>query len=175
MFPPKEFFACDSFICFDCPAGVDPAVSTCLHTLSRMGQRHNRRRTRPRSRHCNSISLGTPDSTISQAFSPPLATPSSIWSPHTTSTEPVAANYQSATCISHGSPVLVPAPIWHYGYTAWRIRETAAQRKTGRLEAEQCRLFGGEPGDDVSLCDRMLEYFGGLDYIDSMRDGQLGD
>ena len=32
-------------------------------------------------------------------------------------------------------------------------------------EAEQCRLFGGDPGDDPGLCDRMLEYFGGLDYI----------
>lgn len=35
------------------------------------------------------------------------------------------------------------------------------------IEAEQCRLFGGEPGDDVSLCYRMLEYFGQLDYIDT--------
>lgn len=36
-----------------------------------------------------------------------------------------------------------------------------------RSETEQCRLFGGEPGDDVGLCYRMLEYFGGLDYINS--------
>jgi hypothetical protein len=42
-------------------------------------------------------------------------------------------------------------------------------------EAAQCRLFGGEPGDDVTLCDRMLEYFGGLDYIDSTPDTTLGD
>lgn len=38
--------------------------------------------------------------------------------------------------------------------------------ETSHIEAEQCRLFGGEPGDDVGLCYRMLEYFGGLDYID---------
>ena len=35
------------------------------------------------------------------------------------------------------------------------------------IEADQYRLFGGEPGDDVSLCYRMLEYFDGLDYINS--------
>jgi hypothetical protein len=46
-----------------------------------------------------------------------------------------------------------------------------------KLEAEQCHLFGGEPGDDVSLCYRMLEYFGGLDYIDSysLGNGFFGD
>jgi hypothetical protein len=38
------------------------------------------------------------------------------------------------------------------------------------LETEQYRLFGGEPGDDVGLCYRMLEYFGGLDYIDPLQD-----
>ena len=34
-----------------------------------------------------------------------------------------------------------------------------------KLEAQQIQLFGGEPGDDVELCYKMLEYFGGLDYI----------
>lgn len=49
---------------------------------------------------------------------------------------------------------------------AWHIRESGPQREAGEFESEQCRLFGGEPGDDVTLCYRMLEYFGGLDYID---------
>lgn len=57
---------------------------------------------------------------------------------------------------------------------AWQIRDNVPQAKGG-LEAEQCRLFGGEPGDDVSLCYRMLEYFGGLDYIDSTRNSTPGD
>lgn len=34
-----------------------------------------------------------------------------------------------------------------------------------KLEAQQIQLFGGEPGDDVELCYRMLEFFGRLDYI----------
>ncbi|BCR86609.1 uncharacterized protein ACHE_30596S [Aspergillus chevalieri] len=53
------------------------------------------------------------------------------------------------------------APTWHYGSLNW------TRDRPLRFETEQCRLFGGEPGDDVGLCYRMLEYFGGLDYIDS--------
>ena len=34
------------------------------------------------------------------------------------------------------------------------------------LEADQIKIFGGEPGDDVGLCYRMLEVFNGLDFID---------
>ena len=130
-----------------------------------MGQRHNRRRTRPRSRNRNSIRQEVPDLT-SQAPDSPLTTPS-IWTFQTASPKPGSAINYSTECISPGSPQQVPAPTWHYGFTAWKIREIAARRDVSGLEAEQCRLFGGEPGDDVSLCHRMLEYFGGLDFIDS--------
>lgn len=123
-----------------------------------MGQRHNRRRTRPRSHH-RTISQDTPASVNS---SPSLADSSST----RRLSESIPAIHQPVACISPGSPVLTPAPIWHYGYTTWQIRESSRLQPRG-LEAEQCRLFGGEPGDDVSLCYRMLEYFGGLDYIDS--------
>jgi hypothetical protein len=34
------------------------------------------------------------------------------------------------------------------------------------LEEEQIKLFGGEPGDDPSLCFRMLEAFGRMEWID---------
>ena len=30
-------------------------------------------------------------------------------------------------------------------------------------EQMQIKIFGGEPGDDVDLCYKMLEYFGTLD------------
>jgi len=55
----------------------------------------------------------------------------------------------------------------HNRYVAWQSRDGRQRQEAANLEAEQCRLFGGEPGDDVALCYRMLEYFGGLDYIDS--------
>lgn len=124
----------------------------------RMGQRHNRRRTRPRSHH-RTNSQDTPASVNSYTS---LAAPSSTWSP----SESISANHQPVACPSPGSPVSTPALTWHYGHTTWQIRDFSRQQPRG-LEAEQCRLFGGEPGDDVNLCYRMLEYFGGLDYIDS--------
>lgn len=34
------------------------------------------------------------------------------------------------------------------------------------LEEEQIKLFGGEPGDDPSLCFKMLEAFGRMEWID---------
>ena len=50
---------------------------------------------------------------------------------------------------------------------AWQKREKAQRDDAARLEAAQIKLFGGVPGDDVGLCWSMLEYFGGLDFIDS--------
>lgn len=133
-----------------------------------MGQRHNRRRTRPRSRNQiineSQVTLTSPNF---QPLASPLLVPSSTWSSPSIPSESPPANYITPVCISPGSPAPANlAPIWHYGYTAWQIRDNVPQTNGG-LEAEQCRLFGGEPGDDVSLCYRMLEYFGGLDYIDS--------
>lgn len=133
-----------------------------FYILSRMGQRHNRRRTR-RSSH----RTVNQDSTafVNYISRSPILAQSSIWRPQPSPSGSPAASYSTA-CIPRGSPIPVPAPTWHYGYSAWQIRETKPQ-ETGGLEAEQYRLFGGEPGDDVNLCYRMLEYFGGLDYIDS--------
>lgn len=58
------------------------------------------------------------------------------------------------------------AQIWHHRFI-WQDRERKQQQEAVMIEAEQCRLFGGEPGDDMDLCYRMLEYFGRLDYIDT--------
>ena len=99
-----------------------------------MGQRHNRRRTRLRSRNRSIVPV--------EPSTPPL-------------------------CFCDPIPTY-PAPTWHHGYAAWGERERRLQvEEADKLETEQCRLFGGVPGDDVNLCYRMLEYFGGLDYIDS--------
>ncbi|KAJ5161862.1 hypothetical protein N7492_007254 [Penicillium capsulatum] len=124
-----------------------------------MGQRHNRRRTRPRSHH-RTNSQDTP------VNSSTLSSPGSL-------SGPVTVNHLSGTCISPRSPVS-PAPTWHYGYTTWQIRESSRLHPRG-LETEQYRIFGGEPGDDVNLCYRMLEYFGGLDYIDSAHNSAVDD
>lgn len=140
-------------------------------TYRRMGQRHNRRRTRPRSsRQRDSFDQGPPALPNIHSSGSPLAVASTIWSPYTLAPRATTLDYSpSAACVSPGSPVsAAPAPTWHYGFTAWPIREKEPPRReasTG-LEARHCRLFGGEPGDDLSLCYRMLDYFDGLDYID---------
>lgn len=114
-----------------------------------MGQRHNRRRTRPRSRNrsVNHSPIELPSYPVNCTRSPaPRTTP--------------------AACDSLDSISIPLAPTWHSGYTTWQKRDRTLRLEVLQLEADQCRLFGGEPGDDVGLCYRMLEYFGGLDYID---------
>jgi hypothetical protein len=59
----------------------------------------------------------------------------------------------------------IPAKLWHNRYTAWQEQDRVQKEQAARFEAQQIQLFGGEPGDDVELCYKMLEYFGGLDYI----------
>lgn len=123
-----------------------------------MGQRHNRRRTRPRSRNrsitaVECFQVGFPDSAPPTVFRSNFIAPRSLPS-------------NSAACVSREPYQIPPAQIWHHGYMAWQKRERKMRLDAARLEAEQCRLFGGEPGDDVSLCYRMLEYFDRLDYID---------
>ncbi|KLJ05965.1 hypothetical protein EMPG_10578 [Blastomyces silverae] len=122
-----------------------------------MGQKHNRRRTRPRSRHRSNVPLNQNP--------PPIAALT-----HQLPCDPRRSN----TPIFSPSPYPVPtsqqpllAQQWQNQYAAWQNRDRRQMQEAARMEAEQFRLFGGEPGDDVALCYRMLEYFGGLDYIDS--------
>ncbi|CEN62840.1 hypothetical protein ASPCAL09469 [Aspergillus calidoustus] len=113
-----------------------------------MGQRHNRRRTRPRSRNRSANIRPVPLDTFS-----------------------IPADLCAASCLSDldclGNR---PASTRHYRGLSWQDREHALKPEAAMLETEQYRLFGGEPGDDVGLCYRMLEYFGGLDYIDPLQD-----
>ncbi|KAL4809177.1 hypothetical protein BDV18DRAFT_76287 [Aspergillus unguis] len=105
-----------------------------------MGQRHNRRRTRPRSRKLSANILPPPVAITSVDF---------------------CAYSSSFDCLENR-----PASTRLYRGLTWQDRELIVKPKTAMLETEQYRLFGGEPGDDMGLCYRMLEYFGGLDYID---------
>ncbi|KAJ6156241.1 hypothetical protein N7497_005126 [Penicillium chrysogenum] len=132
-----------------------------------MGQRHNRRRTRRSSNRAPHTVLEQP--------ALPVAIQSTPRTPQNRFCTLVSADNSPDACISRGSPAVTLAPSWHNGYTAWQTRERPSRLESGGLEEAQCRLFGGEPGDDVSLCFRMLEYFGGLDYIDSTSGHALGD
>lgn len=124
-----------------------------------MGQRHNRRRTRPRSRNYSTANVDCFQ--VRFADSPPCAASrSKLFVPRPLHPTDFTAR------VSREPYQIPPAHIWHYWYLAWQKRERRLRLETAKLEAEQCRLFGGEPGDDMSLCYRMLEYFDGLDYID---------
>ncbi|KAJ6160552.1 hypothetical protein N7470_003948 [Penicillium chermesinum] len=123
-----------------------------------MGQRHNRRRTRPRSSQHHFLPA------VNQPSRSPLLISSSIWGPKTSQVDLSSSIGNTPGCTQSRASGPVSAPIWHYRYTAWEIREST--QRTDGSQTEQCRLFGGEPGDDDSLCYRMLEFFGGLDYID---------
>ncbi len=52
---------------------------------------------------------------------------------------------------------------------AWQNRESAQRREAIKIEAEQLKVFGGEPGesDDAGLCYKMMEVFEGMEWIDS--------
>jgi len=57
---------------------------------------------------------------------------------------------------------------WHNRYNAWQVRERRQREESEKLEAEKRRIFGDGSGDgeDEVLCVKMLEYFGGLDFIE---------
>ncbi|MCJ1361887.1 hypothetical protein MMC16_000988 [Acarospora aff. strigata] len=104
--------------------------------------RHNRRRTRGGSKFASSLYIR--DEFDAQSLvvekNPPVA-------PYTRQTE-------------------LNARHWHNRYTAWQLRDKRQREEKDKLEAEQRRICGGEVGDDLSLCYRMLEYFVSLDYMD---------
>lgn len=105
-----------------------------------MGQRHNRRRTRPRSRN--------------RAASPHSVRSYSSYSPVDHHSEPA---------------VLAPlAHTRHTWLEEWQSSEPTESFDAEQLAIQQqYRYFGGEPGDDENLCYNMLDYFGRLDYIDT--------
>jgi hypothetical protein len=57
---------------------------------------------------------------------------------------------------------------WHNRYIAWQNRDKAQRKEAAKIEAEQIKLFGGVPGDDITLCYKMMEVFEGMRWVDSM-------
>ena len=61
---------------------------------------------------------------------------------------------------------------WHNRYMAWQARDQRHRQEKASLEAEKKRIFGDSEeedstGEDEMLCEKMLEYFVGLDFIDT--------
>jgi hypothetical protein len=112
-----------------------------------MAHKHNRRRIRPWSRnHKALVSHSLYDRSL--LSKPGIA---SVAEPPNISTSGIYST-------TDRSPNL---------YICWQTWTTRQLEEAAKLEREQIKLFGGVPGDDVGLCYRMLEYFGGLDFIDT--------
>lgn len=62
----------------------------------------------------------------------------------------------------------VTARHWQNRYAAWQVRERKQREERLKLRAEQTRIFGGEgdEGDEDGLCGKMMDFFGGLDFIE---------
>lgn len=126
-----------------------------------MAHKHNRRRVRPRARRNKPPHELDPFSTCDfSTSSTDLSFASFDRQPHTAS--------QSSTLFS-GATSLVAARHWQNRYTAWQNRELAQRREAARIEADQIKLFGGEPGeeDDAGLCGKMMEVFEGMEWIET--------
>lgn|ERR1700728_377772 len=127
-----------------------------------MAHKHNRRRIRPRSRdHKALVSHSLYDRSflskpgIASGAEPPNISTSGIYS--TTADSRFISLDQMVKATNHSQNL----------YTCWQTWTTRQLEEAAKLEREQIKLFGGVPGDDVGLCYRMLEYFGGLDFIDT--------
>ncbi len=57
---------------------------------------------------------------------------------------------------------------WYNRYTTWQSRDKAQKLEADKIEADQIKLFGGHPGDDVGLCFKMMEVFEGMDWVDTL-------
>jgi hypothetical protein len=126
-----------------------------------MAHKHNRRRGR-RTRHHESDSTHrdlSSSHSLDQSIISRSSTPSEACPPFTFIISPPAADAAARRRST------IPAKLWQNRYTAWQEQDRVQKEQVARFEAQQIQLFGGEPGDDVELCYKMLEYFGGLDYI----------
>lgn len=125
-----------------------------------MGQRHNRRRTRPRFR-CHRRKFFDP---YSLQFDPMQPDPRLPVAYGCTGINPFI--YSLPLCTARDFSFVPMAQQWHNKYMAYQYLERPQREDNVKLETDEFRLFGGEPGDDVALCYRMMEFFSGLDYID---------
>ena len=127
-----------------------------------MAHKHNRRRIRPRSRNYNSfVNHSLFDrSGFSNPGIPSDAEPPNI------STGSVCSRTTDSHFVNLDPTVKVTKRSQNI-YIAWQTRTQQQIDEAAKLEHDRIKLFGGVPGDDVGLCYRMLEYFGGLDFIDA--------
>lgn len=126
-----------------------------------MAHKHNRRRVRPRSRNNNILN---PSFDISDDFS--ISGPSSNFL--SASSSSVSSRHLALPATLLKTNTSVASRHWYNRYFAWQNRDKAQKVEASKIEAEQIKLFGGEPGDDIGLCYKMMEVFEGMDWVDTL-------
>ncbi|KAF9695331.1 hypothetical protein EKO04_006510 [Ascochyta lentis] len=107
-----------------------------------MGKRHNRKRTRSRPRHRDS---SNPNPNMRPFRS------------HSVDTASSQSTVTSSYLPVHPPIANIPADHWHQTYFAWQNRIRFEQERAKAMESQQLRIFGGEPGDEVSLFEPMMK------------------
>jgi len=127
-----------------------------------MAHKHNRRRTRPRHRTHSSLN---PTFDISDHISESSSDSSSLSDSSCTGSIP---RQRPLLTTPRHSTTSVASKHWHNRYVAWQTRDENQKQEAAKIEDEQLKLFGGERGDDVGLCYKMMEVFKGMDWVDSL-------
>lgn len=88
-----------------------------------------------------------------------------------TSSSSPSAKLLAPSFLTHGTGTRrgdLTAKHWQNRYIAWQAKDKKQVEERAKLAVEKKRMFGGESdeGDEEGLCSRMLEYFGGLDFIE---------
>lgn len=119
-----------------------------------MGKRHNRKRTRSRPRHRDGLHIKPQNHTRSDSVD-------TTFSQHSTHRSPFNLS-------SHYPLASVPPDHWHNTYASWQDRVQLEQEREREVETQRLRIFGGVPGDEVSLLEPMLQVV--MDLFDGFTD-----
>jgi len=119
-----------------------------------MAHKHNRRRVRPRNR--NHSPLNPTFDMLDDVSTSSDSSTDSIFS------SSVASRQPTLPATLRNSNASIASKHWYNRYTAWQDRDKAQKREAATTEAEQIKVFGGVPGDDVGLCYKMMEVFEGI-------------
>jgi hypothetical protein len=143
-----------------------PTRRDSISVLAKMAHRNNRRRARrPRSRASPTHNDHSSRHSLDQFIIPRPSLTSEVCATNLTQASSTSMPSPPTTIATSRHRSDIPAKLWQNRCTTRQDRDRAQREQAAKLEAQQIQLFGGEPGDDVELCFKMLEYFGGLDYI----------
>ena len=125
-----------------------------------MAHKHNRRRARPRSRqnknrkdNCGYNGYDHVLSYESLSYSPPIFV------------TPPEHTYASAS--AYPFPLIHTMDSSRYHDPIQHIQELShiAPKDAINVESQRLRMFGGDPGDDIDLCYKMMEVFEGMEWV----------